>query len=176
MSDVKRRTLFDIGADLLALDQLLDDLDGDVTDASVEAAVTAWTAELAADESRKLDNVVGYLRQLDMEEAAARAQAEQWQQKARSRAGRAAWMKELVRRHLLASGRTRAATETGHTVSVVGNGGKVPLDLSPVDPDALPDRFTRRVLDPEAVRAALEAGEELPFARLGERGSHVRVK
>ena len=30
--------------------------------------------------------------------------------------------------------------------------------------------------DDAAIRAALDAGQELPFAKLGERGTHLRVR
>lgn len=64
-------------------------------------------------------------------------------------------------------------------VSVAKNGGKAPIAISEdVDPDELPDRFVRvkRSVDTEACRKALEAGESLPFAQLGDRGVHLRVK
>jgi hypothetical protein len=34
----------------------------------------------------------------------------------------------------------------------------------------------QRVIDSDAIRVALDAGEELAFARLGDRGSHLRIK
>lgn len=59
------------------------------------------------------------------------------------------------------------------------NGGVQPLH---VDEDAtvdrLPERFVKIVkqIDNAAIRQALELGEELPFARLNERGKSLRLK
>ncbi len=42
----------------------------------------------------------------------------------------------------------------------------------------MPERFQRVLVEPdkEAIRTALEAGEELSFAYLAERDLHLRIK
>lgn len=173
-----RRSLFDIGHDLIALDLLLDEIGGDVTDPQADAAITAWTAELANDEARKLDGWVGYVRQLEMEAAAAKAEAEQWLARVKSRESRIAWLKETLKRHLENTGRTKVQTLAGRTIAVQANGGHPPVEIDAVDPYGLPDRLceVRRLIDREKVRRALEAGEELAFARVLPRGTHVRIR
>lgn len=63
-----------------------------------------------------------------------------------------------------------------HSFKKVRNGGKAPLIID--DPGAIPANFQKVVIAPDTdkIREALEAGEELPFAHLGERGVHLRVK
>lgn len=65
--------------------------------------------------------------------------------------------------------------ETDHfTVSIQKNGGKQPLDIY----GDVPEDYLTYVpkVDNEAIREALEAGEELPFAVLQERGESLRIR
>lgn len=57
------------------------------------------------------------------------------------------------------------------------NGGAAPLTVLAESPDDVPERFTKTKIeiDNTAIRSALDAGEELEFASLGERGHHIRV-
>ena len=58
------------------------------------------------------------------------------------------------------------------------NGGKQPMTVDESAP--IPDEYwqveTVKHLDKELIRAALEDGEELPFAKLEERGESLRLK
>lgn len=57
------------------------------------------------------------------------------------------------------------------------NGGMLPLIISEA-PESLPDAF-RKVsyeADNEAIRKALDEGQELDFAEYGERGESLRIK
>lgn len=69
-----------------------------------------------------------------------------------------------------------------YRVSLVNNGGKVPLIVQPdVDPTQLDEQYQRTIpakieLDREAVRKELESGGDLVFATLGERGQHLKIK
>ena len=66
-----------------------------------------------------------------------------------------------------------------YKLSLAANGGKAPLVISDsILATDLPERFSRVTVEPNttAIREALEAGEELDFARLGERGTSIRIK
>lgn len=65
------------------------------------------------------------------------------------------------------------------TWSIQKNGGKAPVILNPdVSIMSYPERFQDWDVkaDKVAIREALEAGEVLPFASLGERGESLRLK
>lgn len=65
------------------------------------------------------------------------------------------------------------------TWSIQKNGGKAPVILNPdVSIMSYPERFQDWDVkaDKVAIREALEAGEILPFASLGERGESLRLK
>lgn len=66
------RSLFLISSDLDALEALLYDLGGEITDEAAEKAIDAWLGELGAERDAKVDNYCG-LRQ----EFLARAEARQ---------------------------------------------------------------------------------------------------
>lgn len=60
---------------------------------------------------------------------------------------------------------------------VQGNGGPKPLEIDDVAAESLPLVYQSRTITPdkEAIRRDLEKGDYLPFARLGERGSQLRI-
>ena len=174
------RTLFQIGDDLVALDNLLDEIEGDLSRApEIEPAVVAWFDSLANDEALKLDGYCNLLRQLDGEVAVAKAEAEQYQMKARTRENRIKFLKGRLQQHLERTKRTKVQTATGRTIAIQTNGGNPPVVLDPgLTPDLLPEQFVKvvRTIDTDAIRDELKAGGEVPGARLGDRGTHLRIK
>lgn len=64
-------------------------------------------------------------------------------------------------------------------ISIAKNGGKAPIKYAEdLIVDSLPDKFIRisKSIDTQAVRDALESGEQLDFAEIGERGESLRIK
>lgn len=65
--------------------------------------------------------------------------------------------------------------QTEHfTVSQVGNGGKKPLAITGDVPEEY--KVFKPETDTQKIRDALEAGQELPFAHLEERGTHLSIR
>lgn len=173
------RSLFALAEDVRALDALIEDLGGDVTDPQVRAAWEAMQRELGLNEGSKLDGYVNWLRQLEMEASAAREEAERYLAKARSRQNRIEWLKGNLKSYLQATGRMRVETSTRRVIAIQANGGNVPIIIDDnLDPSLIPDELAivRRTPDMEAIRKRLANGERLEFARLGERGMHLRVR
>ena len=67
-------------------------------------------------------------------------------------------------------------TKIAGVASLVGNGGKTPLILPDGWADTAPAAYVvvRKEPNGDLIRAALEAGKDIPGAKLGERGEHVR--
>lgn len=171
-------TLYAIADELLALNGLLDEREGDISDPDVSAAFDAWFDEIAQDQASKLESCVGLLSTWEMEIVAAKSEVDQWAAKVRTREKRRDHFKARLKQFLELTGQPKATTSHGRTLSIRANGGKLPLDLDdPLDPAKVPDSLCRirREIDRAAVIAALEAGEDLPFARLLPRGSHLRI-
>lgn len=172
-------TLFDIGDDIRTLDSLLEEVGGELSDPRVEEAWAVMAAELAENEAAKLDGYVNWMRTLEMEAAAARAEAEQYEAKANSRENRIKWLKDRLKNHLEGTGRTKVETATRRVLSIQRNGGAEPVKLvDNLDPATLPDdlAIVKRSPDMDAIRKRLQAGFTLVFATLGERGTHLRIR
>jgi hypothetical protein len=158
------------------VDRLMDELGGDVSDPQVEAAIEAWVGDLLDAEGAKLDGAIGYVSQMAMESEAARREAAEWVDRAVTRERRAERIKAALVAHLLRTGRSKVVTPAGRTLAAVKN-SDAPL-LCGDDPTEVPERFRKVVVtvNRAAVKAALKAGEDVPFAALGERGHHLRVR
>ena len=65
-----------------------------------------------------------------------------------------------------------------YKLTLANNGGKAPLIVDDEFVLDLPDEYLEWSAEPDRakIRAALEAGEVLTFARLGERGQSMRIK
>ena len=62
-------------------------------------------------------------------------------------------------------------------VSIAKNGGKQPMYVDP-NIEAIPEEYIIRRPEPdkEKIREALDAGQELEFAKLLERGTHLSIR
>lgn len=171
-------TIFAIGQDLLALDELLTEAGGEVTP-ETEAAIDGWFAELMADQAKKLDGCVWYLKQLESNEAAAKAVVDQFQMHARVEANKRSRLRDRVRDFLIATNQLKAETTSGFKLAVQKNGGKTPMEI---DPDAtIPAEYLVQPPphpDMDKIYAALKDGQELPFAKLCPEkvGCHLRIR
>lgn len=171
-------TLFEIGEDMRALLAIMDECDEELTP-DVDAALDQWFKELSNGEAAKLDGYVNLIKTLEMEATAAIAEAEQYEMKARVRKNRVARLKDRVKEHLEATGRKKVETATKRTIAIQANGGVIPVKIAEgTDPASIPDEFAivTRAPNLDAIREKLKTGESLPFATLGERGTHLRIR
>lgn len=172
--------LFDIGTELYALLDLLEESGGEITDENREA-FDAFQKEIELNQGEKIDRVVNLIHETDGLRALAQAEADRYQKGASVKANAVKSLKGFLFNYLQFTQQTKLVTPTARTVSIVGNGGLKPIEYVPdIDPKELSDEFvtTRTVveLNRDAVRQALEAGRELPFAKLCERGKRLAIK
>ena len=172
----KTKSLLGIADDMLAIDELLMECEGDISDSDAAAAIDKWFAEAESNLDEKTDNYIGLIRQKDLMRAARKEEIERLQmmnkqdeRSAKFLKGRLQWVLERLGRK--SAGKTRKAT-------ITVNGGKIPMEVDPIELEKVPLKLQKVmvVLNTDEVRKALEAGEELKFARLGERGTHLRIK
>lgn len=89
---------------------------------------------------------------------------------------------ESIKNHLYASMVAmdmRRIKTAKHSFTIAKNGGKIPVLFAPdIDIENIPAEFVKVEwdVDKDAVREYLESGNELDFARLGERGESLRIK
>lgn len=169
-------TLFEIGEQLLALDALLDESGGEVTPEN-EAAYDAWFAEIQESQAAKLDAYVGLLKTWEGQAVSAQAVIDQFRAKLNSLENRMKRHKDRMKTYMECTNQSKLSTTSGWVLAVQKNGGKQAVELNcPVD--QLPKRFTKVKVEPDmdAIRAAIEGGEELEFAVMHPRGTHLRIR
>lgn len=141
----RRRTLWDIGADLQALDQHLQDTGGDLGDEETEARLTAWMSALEADQQDKLDAYGRLIRMQESRAAVADAEAriateevERCRARKKSAEADAKRLKDRLLDHLDRTGQKRLL---GHTFRFTATAtGKPKLELA-VAAEQLPPRY-----------------------------------
>lgn len=169
-------TLFRTTAELAALNAALDESGGELTP-GVEAAFAA----AVADEAAALDDIYGLIATLTAEKQTARNEEVRFAEMRQAREKRIDRIKELVKFHLEATGRHKAASALGRTFRVAINGGPDRLVVAEgTDPAAVPDQFQVRTvvveIDRPKVIEALKAGGQLPFAWMQKpTGTHLRI-
>lgn len=166
------RPLFDIGTDLLSIMYRIGD------DGEIPGEVADYLKSVETEEGQKLDNYVNLVRKLESDEKAAQSEASRYAKMAESCGKAIDGLKNRLRDYMAYVGKDRMQTATNRVIRIQDNGGGVPLEITPLtDPQNIDPRF-RKVkveFDNEAIRNALQSGERLEFAKLGEKGSHLRI-
>jgi len=140
--------------------------------------IEQWSSGIDGQLSTKFEAIGRLVRNWDADAEAFAIEAKRLADKKRAAENRAKSLKAYAKLCLDSLGSTKQVAGV-FTFSVQKNGGKVPLELAPdLDPKALPVEFQRVEISPdsEAIRSALEAGQELEFARFGVVGTHLRIR
>jgi hypothetical protein len=139
-------------------------------------AVIQWFEQLGEERDQKLDNYAALIADMEARAQVRRDEAKRLVDRARIDENKVALLKERLRIFFESHGLKTVET-TRYRLTLAQNGGKLPL-LVDVSVDDLPEEYIRltKATALDAIRADLEAGKELPFARFGERGSSIRIK
>jgi hypothetical protein len=173
---VRRRSLLDIADDIAALDDLLEECGGDITE--IEKTVDGWFAELGIERDRKLDGYGSLIAELTNRAEVRETRAAQMIELARLDKKKVEFLKARLLQFFQANKIERVDTER-FRFTRCKNGGAQPVWID--EAKNLPDEYRRTVIKykPEKekiVKALQAAGGELPFAKLQPRGEHIRIK
>ena len=169
------RTLLQISDDLAALDQLLEEVDGDVTDERVEQAINEWFNELEPEADEKIDNYAALIRELRLRGEARKEEGDRLKTRAKTDEARADWLTGRLygffKRHGIRKKQTRR-----FTVSIRGHGGLAPLIID-LEPEEIPNEYKKITVEADntKIREALKEAP-LTWARLGERGEGMSIR
>lgn len=134
--------------------------------------------EVQAKVEDKLGRYVKVIREFEERAAARDREARRLRDAAVADNNIAQGLKDKLSEFLAQHEMKRVRTDVG-TVTRAKNGGKQPVEVL-VGEDQLPEEYARVIYDvkpdTDAMREALQSGQDLPFARLQERGHHVRIK
>lgn len=159
-------TLFELTTDMQALYAL----------ATEEDDEQAFLDTLEGLKGMIQDKAAGYvdvIQQLDMEAAKADLMAKQFAAKRDVRKNNVKRMKEALM-WAMDQMDVKELPAGDYTIKVVKNGGMQPMVID----GEVPESFLKVIYeaDKDKISQALKDGQELSFARLEERGSHITIK
>lgn len=169
----KRQTLVEISKDFMKFDATLDDLDGNIEDPTLQAALSTWFNTIEDDMNRKVDDYTAYIRHLELCVAARREESERLMKRVHTDENTCKFLKDRLKETFESLGIKKAGIK--RTAAVQANGGLLPLEVAGNIPDAFMYQPPPEI-DNGAIREALKQNVELSFAKLGERGTHLRIR
>ena len=125
----------------------------------------------------KADDYCGLIRELEVRADARVAEAKRIRALADADANLAQRLKDRLKGAMETTGRLKLTTDR-FSLSVAQNGGKQPLEIDPTAVAVMDDALVvlKREPNKDAIRAALEAGEQVPGCALLPRGTSLRVR
>ncbi len=132
--------------------------------------------ELAISRANKLESLAAVIRSADLEAVAVQAELDRLQAKCNALKNRSKWIKEWIFASMKANGETKVDAGM-FKLGIQKNGGKQPMQVY-AEPEDPPEWAVKTTIAPnnDEIRKRLEAGEELPFAKLLDRGEQLRVR
>lgn len=173
-------TLFQIGEDLSALEQLLTENDGEITSDAAGEALEAWFDELGEARDQKIDNYCRLIATIDARANARRAEIIRLGALVDTDYNAITRLKTALHSFMLEQGITKLETPL-HKLTIAKNGGKPPLVIPESwreDAANAPEQYHQTFvkLDTAAIRADLMAGEQVDGCHIAEPGNHLRIK
>lgn len=141
-----------------------------------EGEETRLLEEIERDIQRHAAGYASIIRQIEADAKTCQQEAKDMANRAESLKRKAEWLKGRVKTAMELIGATKIECSTV-TVAIQDNGGVLPVVISE---DKVPKKYMYKHIeeriDRDKIRSELEAGKSLPFAMLGERGSHLRIR
>ena len=173
-------TLYEIGEDVRALNEMLEELGGDISEPEIEAAFDVWFAEVKTNQIAKVDAYCALIREFEAKSDARANEAARLLKLSHADSDAADRLKKRLKWFMDATEQAKIETPR-FKVAVQKNGGTIPLIVNPAweaDPASAPEQFhkVRIDLDKEAIREAMRNDEAVEGCAIGERGTHLRIR
>lgn len=144
-------------------------------DGEISEEAETLMEKIESDLASKVDGCVRFMEELRLSRTVCLDMADKYQKKADAWNRKMEWMKQRVLSCLHRMGLKELKTPL-HRIYVAANGGSQGVDILG---DFIPQDYlktkTTTVPDTDKIRKELESGKELSFARLKERGTHLRI-
>lgn len=173
----KKQSIFDIADDFEALWEMMEDLDGDITeDPQTFQAYKDFCEELETNLKTKADSYARIITDANAKADSIEAEIVRLRKLKSSHVKKSQKLKELLFFAMEKTGQVKFETDL-HKFAIQKAGGKQKLDVT-VPPEELPEQYQMTLIDAdkEALRHALAAGKEIPGVVLMERGSYLRIR
>ena len=173
-------TLLDLDARLQELEKLVDSIDGEEIPSELESAIANILVErdeTNLDYLTKIDNIIGIIQDRKHWMQVRKLEIERLQKLIKTDENTVRWLSNYLLNHLESKDLKKIRTNR-FNLSVAANGGKKPVIIDDVSVEEIPQEYQKvsLSLDKKKIRQALESGEKLDFARLEERGQHLRIR
>jgi hypothetical protein len=168
----RRRPLFDVIADTLALLAEIDLAEGEVNDQQA-----ARLDALASDLDERAESYAAVHRTLESEAEACERLAQPYLDRAKRKRAQASALKARLKDAMEATGRTKIVTPTA-TVAIQKNSPSLELLVPEHEAEQhIPAEYleTRVTIRKDVLKGRLLAGETFPFAQL-KAGTHLRIR
>lgn len=161
-------TLYEITGDYLRLLEMLEE------EESIDPQAFADTLEgIDGEFEVKADGYARIMKELETEAGRYDAEIQRMVTRRDSFKNRVKMLKQHLYDSMKATGKVKFKTDL-FSFGIQKNGGLQPMELVPgVE---IPDEYCKMEPDSTKIREALKNGEELPFAVLKERGSHLVIR
>lgn len=165
-------TLYEIEDDFHAVNTLLEENGGDISDPEVEMAIQQWFDENEGNLKNKVGGYVRFIKELEAQAKARKDEADRLAKTARAASNKAKWLKDCLA-GTLSRLNVPVVTSDDIEVKLARKGGLAPMDIH----EEVPAEFTKIKVEPDnaKIREALANGP-LPFACLMERGWRLSIK
>ncbi len=184
---VRKKNLFELGQQLEAVFDSLDQVDGEFTP-EIESAITAWLESVDLDLDQKIDAYCSLIDKFNAHASIRKAESDRLAAMAKVDLNNAKRLKDRMKQFMEFTGNQKMETKY-RKLRLQNNGGALPIQwiakdgdfitVLPDEPsiDSLPPEDVVQIpsIDMEAIRSDLEGGVELSFARLCDRGQHLRI-
>ncbi len=184
---VRKKNLFELGQQLEAVFDSLDQVDGEFTP-EIESAITAWLESVDLDLDQKIDAYCSLIDKFNAHASIRKAESDRLAAMAKVDLNNAKRLKDRMKQFMEFTGNQKMETKY-RKLRLQNNGGALPIQwiakdgdfitVLPDEPsiDSLPPEYVVQIpsIDMEAIRSDLEGGVELSFARLCDRGQHLRI-
>src|SRR5262245_42180642 len=156
------RSLYEIGAELERLEQLLTDIDGEIPEGQIGAAIEKWFDELGAERDEKIRRYCALIEMMQFSAEACEEEARRLGQLKRANENGADRLKKRLKAFFELHKIEKLDLKT-FKPRIQANGGQSPLILPPVwqdEPASAPEAFHKIKIDLNtlAIRQALSEG------------------
>jgi len=169
--------LYKLASELIALEEQLEELTSD-TDRQdlIDGFLTNWV-EVQEGLRSKIDGYCSLIEEIEARAIARQEAARRLTTLATVDLNKVKSLKASLQRFFELRQIKKLDTDR-YRLTLAKNGGKLAVILDSRPVENLPEGFkkTHIAADNEAIRKALESGEVLDFARLGDRGQSLRIK
>jgi hypothetical protein len=171
-----KQSIFDIMHNFDAFFELMDELEGDVSDPRICEIVDGFAADLESDLRQKADSYAYIISEMNAQEAAIGVEITRLNKLKKTAEAKGKRLKDLLFFVMTRTATAKLVTDLHH-FTICKNGGVQPMEIV-IPADQLPQAYQIQVVeaDKKLIREALQQGAIIEGCKLQEVGSHLRIK